>query len=114
MSCEIFLLNWTKHVSKPFFFIIENENRIHKKRFSLVYIFVISFFFISNEILLLQDGSILAWKFNVATNCFEPAASLKGHSRGVVSLVVGANRLYSGSMDNTIRVSLHKLFAINA
>ncbi|KAG4952551.1 hypothetical protein AAZX31_16G176200 [Glycine max] len=51
-----------------------------------------------------QDGSILAWKFNVATNCFEPAASLKGHSRGVVSLVVGANRLYSGSMDNTIRV----------
>ena len=32
----------------------------------------------------------------------------------VVSLVVGANRLYSGSMDNTIRVSLHKLFAINA
>ncbi|KHN23067.1 Zinc finger CCCH domain-containing protein 48 [Glycine soja] len=51
-----------------------------------------------------QDGSILAWKFNVATNCFEPAASLKGHSRGVVSLVVGANRLYSGSMDNTIKV----------
>ncbi|XP_027358163.1 zinc finger CCCH domain-containing protein 48 isoform X3 [Abrus precatorius] len=51
-----------------------------------------------------QDGSILAWKFNVVTNCFEPAASLKGHSRGVVSLVVGANRLYSGSMDNTIRV----------
>ncbi|XP_057446316.1 zinc finger CCCH domain-containing protein 48-like [Lotus japonicus] len=51
-----------------------------------------------------QDGSILVWKFNVVTNCFEPAASLKGHSRGVVSLFVGANRLYSGSMDNTIRV----------
>ncbi|CAL0333233.1 unnamed protein product [Lupinus luteus] len=51
-----------------------------------------------------QDGSILIWKFNLATNCFEPAASLKGHSHGVVSLVVGANRLYSGSMDNTIRV----------
>ncbi|XP_019154899.1 PREDICTED: zinc finger CCCH domain-containing protein 48-like [Ipomoea nil] len=50
-----------------------------------------------------KDG-ILAWKFNVATNCFEPAASLKGHSHHVVSLVVGANRLYSGSMDNTIRV----------
>jgi len=47
----------------------------------------------------------LVWKFNVGNNCFEPAASLKGHSRGVVSLVVGANRLYSGSMDNTIRVS---------
>ncbi|KAK2366917.1 zinc finger CCCH domain-containing protein [Trifolium repens] len=51
-----------------------------------------------------QDGAILVWKFNVAANCFEPAASLKGHTRGVVSLVVGANRLYSGSMDNTIRV----------
>ncbi|XP_041008116.1 zinc finger CCCH domain-containing protein 48-like isoform X2 [Juglans microcarpa x Juglans regia] len=51
-----------------------------------------------------QDGSILAWTFNAATNCFEPAASLKGHTRGVVSLVVGANRLYSGSMDCTIRV----------
>lgn len=50
-----------------------------------------------------EDG-ILVWKFNVTTNCFEPAASLKGHSHHVVSLVVGANRLYSGSMDNTIRV----------
>jgi hypothetical protein len=63
--------------------------------------------------LLFQDGAILAWKFNVAANCFEPAASLKGHTRGVVSLVVGANRLYSGSMDNTIRVSLHKLSSIS-
>lgn len=57
----------------------------------------------------MQDGAILVWKFNVAANCFEPAASLKGHTRGVVSLVVGANRLYSGSMDNTVRVSLHNL-----
>ncbi|KAH7537964.1 hypothetical protein FEM48_Zijuj03G0148900 [Ziziphus jujuba var. spinosa] len=51
-----------------------------------------------------QDGSILAWKFNAAVNCFEPAASLKGHTLAVVSLVVGANRLYSGSMDHSIRV----------
>ncbi|KAI4351815.1 hypothetical protein L6164_006128 [Bauhinia variegata] len=51
-----------------------------------------------------QDGSILVWKFNVVTNCFEPAASLKDHSLAVVSLVVGANRLYSGSMDHTIKV----------
>lgn len=54
---------------------------------------------------LVQEGAILAWKFNAATNCFEPAASLKGHNLAVVSLVVGANRLYSGSMDNSIRVS---------
>ncbi|XP_076945319.1 zinc finger CCCH domain-containing protein 48-like [Bidens hawaiensis] len=51
-----------------------------------------------------QDGSILAWKYNVATNCFEPAASLQGHTSAVVTLVVGANRLYSGSMDKSIRV----------
>ncbi|XP_057951700.1 zinc finger CCCH domain-containing protein 48 isoform X2 [Malania oleifera] len=51
-----------------------------------------------------QDGTILAWKFNAATNCFEPVASLKGHTLAVVSLVVGANRLYSGSMDHSIRV----------
>ncbi|KAL2920582.1 Zinc finger CCCH domain-containing protein 48 [Bienertia sinuspersici] len=51
-----------------------------------------------------QDGSILAWKFNPATNCFEPAASLTGHTLAVVTMFVGANRLYSGSMDNSIRV----------
>lgn len=53
----------------------------------------------------LQDGSILAWKFNAVANCFEPAASLKGHTLAVVTLVVGGNRMYSGSMDHTIRVS---------
>ncbi|KAK1324506.1 Zinc finger CCCH domain-containing protein 17 [Acorus calamus] len=51
-----------------------------------------------------QDGSILVWRFSPAGNCFEPAASLKGHSLAVVSLVVGANRLYSSSMDNAIKV----------
>ncbi|GAB4826032.1 Zinc finger CCCH domain-containing protein 48 [Ancistrocladus abbreviatus] len=51
-----------------------------------------------------QDGTILAWKFSPATNCFEPAASLNGHTLAVVTLVVGANKLYSGSMDHSIRV----------
>ncbi|KAE8704677.1 Zinc finger CCCH domain-containing protein 63 [Hibiscus syriacus] len=50
-----------------------------------------------------QDG-ILVWKFNAVTNAFEPVASLKGHTRPVVSLIVGANRLYSGSMDHSIKV----------
>ncbi|XP_039029107.1 zinc finger CCCH domain-containing protein 48-like isoform X2 [Hibiscus syriacus] len=50
-----------------------------------------------------QEGTILVWKFNAATNNFEPAASLKGHTLAVVSLVVGANRLYSGSMDHSIK-----------
>ncbi|KAF8116760.1 hypothetical protein N665_0014s0024 [Sinapis alba] len=51
-----------------------------------------------------QDGSILAWRYNAATNCFEPAASLMGHTLAVVTLYVGANRLYSGSMDKSIKV----------
>lgn len=50
------------------------------------------------------ENGILVWKYNVATNCFEPAASLNGHTRHVVTLVVGANRLYSGSIDSTISV----------
>lgn len=51
-----------------------------------------------------HDGSILGWKFSPASNTFEPAASLVGHTQAVVSLVSGADRLYSGSMDKTIRV----------
>ena len=53
---------------------------------------------------LVQDGRILAWRFSAATNCFEPAASLDGHKLAVVSLIVGGMRLYSASMDKTIRV----------
>ncbi|KAL2542024.1 Zinc finger CCCH domain-containing protein 48 [Abeliophyllum distichum] len=61
---------------------------------------------VGNEMLFAgtQDGTILAWKFNAATNCFEPAASLKGHTLAVVTLLVGASRLYSGSMDHSIKV----------
>ncbi|KAL6004660.1 hypothetical protein ACLOJK_005215 [Asimina triloba] len=52
-----------------------------------------------------QDGSILVWKFNDVGSSFEPAATLLGHNLTVASLTVGgARRLYSGSMDNTIRV----------
>lgn len=57
-------------------------------------------------VFLLQDGRILAWKFIAVGNCFEPAASLVGHQLSVVSLVVGAVRLYSGSMDHMIRVRI--------
>ncbi|KAK6930642.1 WD40 repeat [Dillenia turbinata] len=51
-----------------------------------------------------QDGTIYAWKFNLESNSFQGPASLKGHEGAVVSLVVGANRLYSGSMDHNIKV----------
>nr|QEX51168.1 zinc finger CCCH domain-containing protein 17-like isoform X1 [Cymbidium ensifolium]QEX51178.1 zinc finger CCCH domain-containing protein 17-like isoform X4 [Cymbidium ensifolium] len=61
---------------------------------------------VGNEMLFagIQDGRILAWKFIAVGNRFEPAASLSGHLLAVVSLVVGAMRLYSASMDHTIRV----------
>lgn len=51
-----------------------------------------------------QDGSILLWKFNTTSNQFEPAASFTGHTGPVITLLFVGNRLYSGSMDNTIRV----------
>ncbi|XP_057951945.1 zinc finger CCCH domain-containing protein 63-like [Malania oleifera] len=61
---------------------------------------------VGNEMLLAgaEDGTILAWKSGLEANSFDLAASLKGHSRAVVSLVVGDKRLYSGSIDHTIRV----------
>jgi hypothetical protein len=59
---------------------------------------------------LVQDGRILAWRFSAATNCFEPAAALEGHQLAVVSLIVGGMRLYSGSMDKTIRVRTKENF----
>ncbi|XP_052211031.1 zinc finger CCCH domain-containing protein 63-like [Diospyros lotus] len=49
-----------------------------------------------------QDGTILAWKFRSENEPPELIASLKGHN--VISLAIGANKIYSGSMDNTIRV----------
>ncbi|KAL6003235.1 hypothetical protein ACLOJK_023458 [Asimina triloba] len=49
------------------------------------------------------DGSILVWKFNNGENSFELTPSLLGHSSNVISLTVGGQRLYSSSLDNTIR-----------
>ena len=69
------------------------------------FVYITSIFLLIKNCLSVQDGSILAWKFNAATNNFEPVTCLKGHSLAVVSLVVGANRLYSGSMDNSIKAS---------
>ncbi|OIT20967.1 zinc finger ccch domain-containing protein 48 [Nicotiana attenuata] len=51
-----------------------------------------------------EEGPILAWRFLDGSN-FERAATLTGHTHHVVSLFAGAgNRLYSGSMDKSIRV----------
>lgn len=51
-----------------------------------------------------HDGTILAWKFNPAANTFDPVTSLTGHMLPVVSLVSVKDKLYSASMDHTIRV----------
>ncbi|KAE8799118.1 Zinc finger CCCH domain-containing protein 17 [Hordeum vulgare] len=69
---------------------------------------------VGNELLFAatQDGRILAWRFSAVTNCFEPAASLTGHQLAVVSLIVGGMRLYSGSMDKTIRVRIENLCTV--
>ncbi|PIN05935.1 WD40 repeat-containing protein [Handroanthus impetiginosus] len=50
-----------------------------------------------------QDGTILAWDCNPETITSEPTATLKEHNGAVCSLVIGANRLYSGSRDCTIK-----------
>ena len=58
----------------------------------------------SNE---LQDGVISAWRVGSDSRSpFELIASLSGHTRAVVCLTVGGKRLYSGSMDHTIKVLL--------
>lgn len=61
---------------------------------------------VSNDMLLAgaQDGNILAWKFNISVSMFQPAASLWGHSAAVITLESAEGRLYSGSMDKTIKV----------
>lgn len=67
---------------------------------------------VSNNGMLLagdQSGNILAWRMPTDTDTPKtlsstPTACLKGHTRAVISLTVGTTLLYSGSMDNTIRV----------
>lgn len=44
------------------------------------------------------------WKGNTETDPFKRVACLKGHTGPVVCLRVGGRRLFSGSMDSTIRV----------
>ncbi|KAB1202080.1 Zinc finger CCCH domain-containing protein 17 [Morella rubra] len=56
-----------------------------------------------------QDGVILVWKGSWNTNPpLQLAASLKGHTCDIVSLVIGGDNLYSGSKDHTIRVWDHE------
>ena len=53
-----------------------------------------------------QDGVIYSWKTTADEqgNLFQPAAALIGHTIAVVSLKFEGGRLFSGSMDGTIKV----------
>ncbi|KAG6733326.1 zinc finger CCCH domain-containing protein 48-like isoform X1 [Carya illinoinensis] len=56
-----------------------------------------------------EDGVIYTWKGCYEANLtLQLAATLKGHTLGVTSLVVGGKSLYSGSLDHTIRVWDHE------
>lgn len=50
------------------------------------------------------DGRIMAWKFPAEEIDSEPVSILIGHERHVISLSASATRLYSGSLDKTIKV----------
>ncbi|XP_076908668.1 zinc finger CCCH domain-containing protein 48-like [Bidens hawaiensis] len=52
----------------------------------------------------MEDGSILTWKSTSKISFSEEATCLKGHTGSVLSLIVGAKQLFSGSADRTIRV----------
>lgn len=50
------------------------------------------------------DGRIMAWKFPSTESNIEPVSILNGHQRAVISLSISPTRLYSGSLDKTIKV----------
>jgi len=50
------------------------------------------------------DGRIMAWKFPSKQSNMEPVSILTGHQRAVISLSISAARLYSSSLDKTIKV----------
>ncbi|KAJ1392573.1 Zinc finger, CCCH-type [Sesbania bispinosa] len=52
-----------------------------------------------------EDGVISAWRGSSSSKSpFEPVASLSGHTNAVACLAVGGKMLFSGSMDQSIRV----------
>ncbi|KAJ0961043.1 hypothetical protein J5N97_000944 [Dioscorea zingiberensis] len=51
-----------------------------------------------------QDGSILTWKLDSEGKSFQQGPSLTGHSLAVVSMTLGNRKLYTGSMDQSIKV----------
>ncbi|XP_010553470.1 PREDICTED: zinc finger CCCH domain-containing protein 59-like [Tarenaya hassleriana] len=61
---------------------------------------------VANEMLFAgaSSGMISVWKGNTESDPFKYATSLKGHDGAVVCFTVGGRNLYSGSVDQTIKV----------
>ncbi|KAJ0669617.1 putative transcription factor C3H family [Helianthus annuus] len=51
-----------------------------------------------------EDGTVLSWKSTSKSSFSDESTSLKGHTGSVLSLIIGAKKLFSGSADCTIRV----------
>ncbi|ONM18856.1 Zinc finger CCCH domain-containing protein 59 [Zea mays] len=69
---------------------------------------------ITNEMLFAGtgDGRIMAWRFPAKDSNTEPVLILSGHQRPVISLSILARRLYSGSLDKSIK-GLRTLFGMH-
>lgn len=50
------------------------------------------------------EGTIRTWQFDQAKNSFDHLVVLEGHVRGITSLLVAETKLWSASMDSTIRI----------
>ncbi|CAM8901883.1 unnamed protein product [Rhodiola kirilowii] len=51
-----------------------------------------------------QDGVILVWKTSSESSMLQPSETILGHDKAVVSMAVGGNHLYTGSLDHTVKV----------
>ncbi|XVF58489.1 hypothetical protein PTKIN_Ptkin07bG0070100 [Pterospermum kingtungense] len=64
-----------------------------------------------------QNGAIFAWRGSVGANTFLEAGLLEGHTGAVLCLTVGDKKLFSGSVDQTIRMwdidTLHCIQTLN-
>ncbi|KAJ0634327.1 putative transcription factor C3H family [Helianthus annuus] len=59
-----------------------------------------------------EDGTVLSWKSTSKSSFSDESTSLKGHTGSVLSLIIGAKKLFSGSADCTIRVKIVSTFLL--
>ncbi|KAG6483475.1 hypothetical protein ZIOFF_060123 [Zingiber officinale] len=90
--------------TKTQYIIEELGGQVHAIAASNGFVFAGIQVYIYIYIIFNHDGSILAWQFNSEELItVQPMASLDGHLLPVMSLLVHEDKLYSGSMDHTIK-----------